>query len=1148
MENARPHTESIFYNALLRSSPVEREAYLADVCHGDAALRAQLERLLRAYDGAGGFLRETLPADDLWLADDALESTDARPAAREAVGTRVGRYKLLQQIGEGGFGVVFLAEQCDPVQRRVALKVIKLGMDTKQVIARFEAERQALALMDHPHIARVLDAGATDSQCALGAGRPFFVMELVKGAPITRYCDENQLAARERLALFADVCSAVQHAHQKGVIHRDLKPSNVLVSCYDGKPVVKIIDFGIAKAVAGRLTEKTLFTEMRQLVGTPAYMSPEQTGLSDLDIDTRSDIYSLGILLYELLTGTTPFDSLRLRDAGLDGLRRIICAEEPPRPSLRVAEQAKSWSSAGASAGNRADVEAAAGRDPDGSSLAAEVACARRTDPRALVRLLRGDLDWIIMKCLEKDRQRRYETANGLWLEIGRYLAGEPVLAAPPGMGYRLRKFAVRRRGVLSAAAVVVLALIAGIVGTAWQAARATDERDQAVAAKKAANLEAEKARAVQRVLERILTFPQSTLAFSRSGPPEKSFSPDVKLIEVIDEAARSLEGGFVGQPEIEADVRYAIGKSYFGLSRMADSRRQLTRALELYREHLGEDDLRTIECLHMLGWATQWVGDFEEAASALRGAAMAFERKLGPRHDRTISAKLSLVMFLASMVEDANPTEIEGLAREALALRRESLPESSHDVIMAKSALAFALTPIGKVEEALTVGRNAVAALEESAECDESDEFHCRLALGNAALAIGQFAEAEEQFRANVRISQRLSATNDLIWAAAHGRLGCCLWEQKRWPEAETMLREAVSAFRTCAGAAHPYTLSIGQKLATACCEQGKLAEGAAVVQELVDGCVREQGWDAEPTLRITDKAVRLMIAHDLAAEAEPLARQLLERRRRSAGSTPLQVVHALYLWAQTLEKLGMPAMAEQTILEALQVAESGLEPDNFYTHNSLNAAGNLMWARGDFAGAAPFYGRALEIRRRRLGPDDPVTLWAQYRHGWCLWSIGRRQEGEALLRAAVERLQSEKSYIRIGALFRLAIVTRDTGALDESDGLFGEMVAACHSIYPGQGRSDAACLSEWGDLLLEQRRFAEAESLLTAAADAFERQRRDLPNRDEIESLRRLTRLYEAWHTAEPDVGHDRTASHWCTVLAELERERDAFERAPP
>jgi eukaryotic-like serine/threonine-protein kinase len=425
MEPADTSEAAIFDAALACASPQERAAYLDKACTGKPELRRRIEVLLAAHDQATGFLQNP-------------QAAAARPTVRLALqpeeqpGERIGRYKLLQKIGEGGCGVVYMAEQEEPVRRRVALKIIKLGMDTRQVVARFEAERQALALMDHPNIAKVLDAGATDK------GRPFFVMELVKGISVTRYADENKLDTRQRLDLFIQICKAVQHAHQKGIIHRDLKPSNILVADHDGTPVPKVIDFGIAKATTDqRLTDKTLFTALEQFIGTPAYMSPEQAKLSGLDVDTRSDIYSLGVLLYELLTGKTPFDARRLLDAGFDEIRRIIREEDPPRPSTRLST-----------------LEAVEQTD---------VARHRHSELPKLLGVIRGDLDWIVMKCLEKDRSRRYETASGLAADVRRHLSNEPVVACPPSTAYKIQKAFRRNKLVFAAGGAVAAALLIGL-------------------------------------------------------------------------------------------------------------------------------------------------------------------------------------------------------------------------------------------------------------------------------------------------------------------------------------------------------------------------------------------------------------------------------------------------------------------------------------------------------------------------------------------------------------------------------------------------------------------------------------------------------------------------------------------------------------
>ena len=517
----------LFHAANTRPAGVERDAFLRDACQGDAGMEAQIRSLLAAHEEVGDFLQVRPP-------DPAASLPTEKP------GDWIGRYKLLEPIGEGGCGVVYLAEQTEPVRRRVALKVIKLGMDTKAVVARFEAERQALALMDHPNIARVLDAGTTDegkaegpssrsdgrrpvgepppSDLGLGTsapgprtspfalrpspfGRPYFVMELVRGIRITEYCDQNGLSTRERLELFIQVCQAVQHAHQKGIIHRDLKPSNILVASHDGVPVPKVIDFGIAKAVTNqRLTDQTVFTAFEQFLGTPAYMSPEQAEMSGLDVDTRSDIYSLGVLLYELLTGVTPLDARELKRAGLDEMRRLIREKDPVPPSTRLTQEwaRRGWGSAPAAAvlpdkSIRSWFEAGAvpGVETQGQSRL-----------REQIKLVRGDLDWIVMKCLEKDRTRRYETANGLAADLQRHLNDEPVVARPPSAAYRFEKAWRRHKVAFTAAGAVAVSLLLGLGGSWWQAGQAARAERKAIEAREEAVVAASKEQAQRYVAE----------------------------------------------------------------------------------------------------------------------------------------------------------------------------------------------------------------------------------------------------------------------------------------------------------------------------------------------------------------------------------------------------------------------------------------------------------------------------------------------------------------------------------------------------------------------------------------------------------------------------------------------------------------------
>jgi WD40 repeat protein/serine/threonine protein kinase len=467
----KPDEETIFNVARHINAPEARRLYIEQSCADDPLVQERVEALLRVNDQEQGFLESPPVYVSPTLEGDSDGATPAGPAIGEVPGTQIGPYKLMEQIGEGGFGVVFLAEQQQPVRRKVAFKILKPGMDSRQVVARFEAERQALALMDHPNIAHVLDGGAAES------GRPYFVMDLVKGVSITKYCDEHQLTPRERLALFLPVCQAVQHAHQKGIIHRDLKPTNVLIAAYDGKPVPKVIDFGVAKALGQPLTDRTLFTGFASLIGTLEYMSPEQAEFNAQDIDTRADIYSLGVLLYELLTGTTPLTKQRMEELGTTELLRLIREEEPPRPSSRLSQSLASHRQA-ASVGAAQSAAAAGGLANSRPTLAgsraqaASISAQRKLDPARLTREIRGELDWIVMKCLEKDRARRYETANGLARDIERYLNDEPVEAGPPSASYKLRKLARKYRKPLGLAAAFALLIAAGIVASLWQAVR----------------------------------------------------------------------------------------------------------------------------------------------------------------------------------------------------------------------------------------------------------------------------------------------------------------------------------------------------------------------------------------------------------------------------------------------------------------------------------------------------------------------------------------------------------------------------------------------------------------------------------------------------------------------------------------------------
>ena len=683
----------------------------------------------------------------------AAETISSAPAHEEA-GSSIGRYKMLEKIGEGGMGVVYMAEQQRPVVRRVAIKIIKLGMDTHQVIARFEAERQALAMMDHPNIARVLDAGATET------GRPYFVMELVHGVSITEYCDTNNLTTRQRLELFVPICRAVQHAHQKGIIHRDLKPSNVLITMHDGVPVPKVIDFGVAKATGGRLTDKTLFTEYHQFVGTPEYMSPEQAEMSGLDIDTRADVYALGVLLYELLTGTTPFDGKALRKAAYAEIQRIIREVEPPKPSTRLSTL--------------------------GETLTKVAAC-RGSDPKKLGALMRGDLDWIVMKCLEKDRIRRYETANELAAEIERHLKNETVLARPTSARYRMRKFMRRHRVGVTAAAAIAVTLVLGIFGTTYGLVRAKNETTNAKNETQRATREANKAVAVTDFVQEMLS----------SADPMKTSRNDITVRQIVDAAARKLDSGELRtQPGVESAVRLTLGVTYRGLGKNNESEVQLRNSLALATQVYGPESPEVASVLASLG-STCAEQQRPEALEMLRQSLKIRQKRFGT--DSTEVARSLHVLagalhgFRVEDVKSNNNDAAEAYAREALRICR-----LRHDDKLA----AKILTNLGNELRAKRAFAESLAMHREATDlyCKRYGENSYEASLG--WLGQGNTLLNQCDFHACDVLMTRALDIRRKIFAANHPVLrGNLIWladvrlRRREYPRAAELLLEAYNS-----------------------------------------------------------------------------------------------------------------------------------------------------------------------------------------------------------------------------------------------------------------------------------------------------------------------------------------------------------------
>jgi serine/threonine protein kinase/tetratricopeptide (TPR) repeat protein len=839
--------EHIFWDAAQIASADKRDAYLARACSEDAEMRRRVEQLLRARAMSGSFLECPPPP---------LAATAEYRPLREGPGAVIGPYKLLEQIGEGGFGVVFMAEQQRPVSRKVALKILKPGMDSRQVVARFEAERQALALMDHPNIARIFDAGQADS------GLPYFVMELVKGVAITDFCDRGNLAVPERLRLFIAACQAVQHAHQKGIIHRDIKPSNVLVTLHDGTPVVKVIDFGIAKAIGQRLTDKTLVTGFAQMIGTPLYMSPEQAALSGLDVDTRSDVYALGVLLYELLTGTPPFDEERLRGAGFDEVRRIIREEEPPRPSARISTLGQA---------------------------ATLVSASRRSDPARLGQLCRGELDWIVMKALEKDRNRRYETVSDLAADVHRHLRHELVQACPPSALYRLRTLARKHRARLGVAAALLLSLLVAGGGAAWamrdraaraaaaeaEVRRALDEAatllshgkwpEALAAARRAEGLLAgggdarlrnrvdEMKKDVEMVLrlER-LRFPDASgpaegaydeaAADARIAQAFREYGIDVEALDPVEagrrvrsrpirlELAMALDHWVKVRTPIPEATRKATGKIRKRLreaARAADPdawRNQLRDALIDRRPEVlvrlaakAKIDRLPLQSLSLMGWALETAGASEQATAILRQA----QRKYPD--DFWINFQLAWCLDHRRHAGPAQKEEAIRFYTVARALRPRNVP--------AHLFLGRALGGRGHFEEAAAVYRTAAEL-----DPDEAGHHYClalaQLATGDeagyrktCAALLDRFAQAEKPEAANWAAWTsvlRQDALSDpegavaLAEAALRGEpssvkyantLGAALYRAGRLDEAVRRLNEAQAGLQKAAQKPPPYS-----------------------------------------------------------------------------------------------------------------------------------------------------------------------------------------------------------------------------------------------------------------------------------------------------------------------------------------------------